>query len=318
MANEILQLVRTAQKTAAAPAPEKKEAAAPAKEPEKNVATPAPEKKEAAAPAAPEKKEAAAPAPEKKDTPAPETKEAGGLNMELTTDVMAKIAALIMSTEEGAKMAEDVMAKAAGAEAAQEAMAFLALQSELAEKQAAFEQGQADAQALIDQQIYMAGVKAAEDKQSKEFFFKLGQAAADASMADLMGGDTGAVGGDPAAGAGATGAPMMGGEGDMGAGDAEGEVTIEDVAAALESLVADGTLQPEEAQQIMAAVAGGGEGGEGGDAGAAAAPADAGAAAAAPAGEGEGAEAEEPKEAAAETAEKAATLLDAIRQLQKR
>ena len=73
----------------------------------------------------------------------------GGLNMELTSDVLAKIAAVMLATEEGTKLAETTLAKAAGAEAAEKTLAFLRAQNELAQKQAEYEAGQRDAAELI-------------------------------------------------------------------------------------------------------------------------------------------------------------------------
>lgn len=74
---------------------------------------------------------------------------AGGLNMELTSDVLAKIAAVMLATEEGTKLAETTLAKAAGAEAAEKTLAFLRAQNELAQKQAEYEAGQRDAAEII-------------------------------------------------------------------------------------------------------------------------------------------------------------------------
>ena len=274
LANDILSLVRSAQKTAAPVAPK--------------VEAP---------------KQAAAPAPVAPVTPAaaPVAEKGAGLQMELTTDVMAKIAALILSTEEGAALAEQVLEKAAGAQMAQETLAYLAAQAELAEKQAAFEAGQRDAQALIDSQIFEAGKQAAEKKAQEDRFFKLGQAAADASMSDLVGGGGAEGGGNP---------PEQGAAGDEGAAQVGGEeITAEDLAAALESLVADGSIKPEEAQAIMAQVTGE-EGAGAGDAGAGAPDATAGVASAndVPAGAGgaDQAPADESKEA---------SLLEVIRAL---
>ena len=73
----------------------------------------------------------------------------GGLNMELTSDVLAKIAAVMLATEEGTKLAETTLAKAAGAEAAEKTLAFLRAQNELAQKKAEYEAGQRDAAALL-------------------------------------------------------------------------------------------------------------------------------------------------------------------------
>lgn len=65
---------------------------------------------------------------------APEAKKAGALDMELTKDVLAKIAAVMLATEEGTKLAEETLAKAAGAEAAEKTIAFLSEQNRLAKE----------------------------------------------------------------------------------------------------------------------------------------------------------------------------------------
>lgn len=80
------------------------------------------------------------------------SKSAGALDMELTSDVLAKIAAVMLATEEGTKLAESLLSKAAGAEAAEKTLNFLRDQSDLAQKQAEFEAGQRDAIALIRKQ----------------------------------------------------------------------------------------------------------------------------------------------------------------------
>jgi len=212
--------------------------------------------KSAAAPVVPEVKVAAAPKVEKKSE--------GNLNMALTSDVMAKVAAIVLSTEEGVRVVEDILMKQAGVDAANQVFDFLASQSDLAEKQAAYEQGAADAQALIDQQIYEAGMQAGAKKAaSTELFRKLGQAAADASLegAGTVPGAEEAAGAMGGAAPGAEGAGAEGGE----------ELSIEDIAQALEALVSDGTLKPEEAEEVMQALAGGGD--EGGAGGAEGAPA---------------------------------------------
>lgn len=228
----------------------------------------------------------------------------GLLDLQLTTDVMAKLAALILSTEEGAQMAEQVLQKQAGAEMAKETLAFLAAQSEMAEKAAAWDAGQADAQALIDQQLVSHGAELQKQAEREAMLFKLGQANADASIGDMMGGAGGAD-------AGAAG-PAAGGA-DAGAEGGEGEISMEDLVAALQALVEEGSVKPEEAQQILEYVTSDGAGGA--DAGAGAADdADAGAAAggdAGGAGEADPAAAEAPVNGA----DKTASLLDAIRQL---
>lgn len=227
LANEIVSLIGDYQKAASAPV----------------VATPE-TKVAAAAVVAPK-----APAVEKK----------GGLDMVLTSDVMAKVAAIVLSTDEGVKVVEDILLKQAGAEAANKVFDFLAQQSELAEKQAEFDRGAADAQALIDRQIYEAGVKAGSaDRGNADMYFKLGQAAADASLegAGTVPGGAEAAGDMAApADAGADAGAEAGGE----------DLSIEDIAQALQSLVEDGTLQPEEAEQVIQALVGG-EGAEGAEA----------------------------------------------------
>jgi len=243
----------------------------------------------------------------KEDVKAKAAASTGGLTLQFDEEILKKIGEVMLSTEEGADMVQQQFAKAAGAEAANEILGYMAEQSEIAEKQAAYAAGQADAQALINQAIYEAGVKhgaatknAAEEKA---LFAKLGQATADASIEDLMGAGAGA-GGAPGADAGA-------GAVDAGAG-AEAEISPEELAQALQTLVQQGTLSEEEASQVLDYVMAA-EGGEGaaGAAGGAAAPAAA--PAPAPAAEVKDEKKEEPKEAQVVT--KAAALLDAIKQI---
>ena len=235
--------------------------------------------------AVPEKKASAAKVDIKPTAaPAVEAKKASqGPMLELTTDVLSKIAAMVLSTDEGANFVEDFMAKQAGAEAAKETLEFLAKQAELAEKQAAYEQGQADAEALINKAIYMAGMEAAQKQASAPVsqFAKLGQAMADASMSDLMGQMGGAPGAAGAEGAGAPPADMGAGappaDAGAGAAGAEGEISPEELQQALEALAQEGTITPEEAQQVMQYISSEGAGAPPADAGAGAPPADAGA-----------------------------------------
>ena len=263
--------------------------------------TMAEEKKEEGKKVMPSKKHEAGEtkAEEKKEE---EAKAASGLNLELDRDVLAKIAASLLSTEEGAQVVEAHLAKVAGAESAQEILHFMAAQSEAAEKQAAYEAGSADAQALINQMIYEEGLKAgqatktAADEQA--MFEKLGQEVADSSISDIMG--QGAAG-------------MPGAEGAAGAeGGAEGgEISSEELAQALEALVSEGTLKPEEAQQIMEYVA---QEEQGGAAAGGAMPPEAAGAEAAAEPEAKEPKKEEPKEASAPQT-KAANLLETIRKL---
>jgi len=242
---------------------------------------------------------------------ATEAKQADGLNLELTTDVLAKIAAHILSTTEGAEYVEGVLAKEAGAAECNEILSFLADQSDAAEKQSAFEAGSADAAALHEQAIYQQGVTdgaqaPVAEKQSafeagaadaaalhaqvvtkgekaddtgkqaeaeQQFYAKLGQAVADASISGLMGEAPGADmgggavppevlegGGDlpPEMGGEELGGEELGGE-ELGG---EGEVSPEELIAALEELVAEGTISEEEAAQVLEYIGSGGEGGE--------------------------------------------------------
>jgi len=228
LANEILALVHSVQKKAAAPA----QKAVPEKAvPEKAV----PEK---TAEAEKEAKCAGGKKPVKKAVP---EKTAGELNMELTTDVMAKIAAIVLSTEEGAAMTEAILTKQAGAAMANETLDFLAEQSELAERQAAYDAGVKDAEAAYIADIYNQGIE--DGRRNAVAMFKRGQAAVDEVM-------SGAGGGEKIA-------PEA-----LAAGDQVGEedITEEDVVEALNLLVAEGTLKPEEAEKVMAQLAGGAEG----------------------------------------------------------
>ena len=244
LCNEILQDIRNAQVSS-----KKAEAKA-------EVAKPAPVK---AAAAKVDVKPTVAPI-----APVADKKASEGPMLELTTEVLAKIASMVLSTDEGAEFVEGFMAKQAGAEAATETLNFLAKQAELAEKQAAYEQGQADAEALINQAIYQAGMNATKSAAVQTPFAKLGQAVADSSMSDLMGQMGGAGAGAGAPGAEGAGAPpmdpaAMGGAPE--AGGAEGEISPEELQSALEQLAQEGTITPEEAQQVMQYISQGGDAG---------------------------------------------------------
>lgn len=195
-------------------------------------------------------------------------KSATAVELELTTDILAKIAALILTTEEGVEFVEKTMAKAAGEEAALETLSFLAEQAELAEKAAAAEAGAQDAERIIQQLVSENNVinnaalakaagandaevliqnllaQAAVEKQAEEadFYTKLGQAVADSSIEDLL---TLADASTLA-------------QNNVGSVNAEtsdeDDITIEEVVNAIDALVQDGTLKPEEAQQILEAL----------------------------------------------------------------
>jgi hypothetical protein len=188
----------------------------------------------------------------------------------LTSEFLQKIGAILLSTEEGTDFVNQQLRKHAGAQKAEELMGFIYEQNAEAEKIAAMEQGSADANALIDQLTYQAGFSAgqathdapaekegekkegAEDKQDDpSLATKLGQEVAGASIEDLMGGAGGEMDVPPEA--------MMGGA-EMGGAEMGGEeeFTPEDVAAALEMLVQEGELDPQDAQAILDQIGAGG------------------------------------------------------------
>ena len=181
------------------------------------------------------------------------TKEAQTLNLELTRDVLAKLAAMLLTTEEGAAFVETTMAKMAGAEAADETFNFLAAQSEQAEKEAAYAQGVADAEELVKQAAYKAG-----------------QDAAQADIAGLMQGAGMEQGGDGAAvpaEAMQGGAPEGGELEQMAQGAGDQDLSEEEVAQIMEELVSQGVIDEQTAVQVLQELLAGGAGG-GADAGA--------------------------------------------------
>lgn len=92
---------------------------------------------------------------------------AGPSALELTQDVLAKIASTLLATEEGWNVVHDGLSKAAGAEAAHQTMAFLKQAAEQIQSEQAFAQGYNDADNLIKQAIYQQGVADAQ-KQAAE------------------------------------------------------------------------------------------------------------------------------------------------------
>jgi len=161
-------------------------------------------------------------------------KAAGALDMELTSDVLAKIAAVMLATEEGTKLAESVLAKAAGAEAAEKTLNFLREQNDLAEKQAEFNAGRQDAINLI--------LKQAQDAEAAE------------ALAAAGGGDDGGAGGDDG-------------------GIAEIADTLDAMVESGEITEDEADQVVVELAQALADGGGAGNAGDAGDAGAAAAPA---------------------------------------------
>lgn len=234
-----------------------------------------PAAKPAEKPATSEKGAAAKPVAETEE--AAKTAKTGGFDLELTSEFLQKIAAIILSTEEGTEFVDTQLRKHAGAEAARSLMSFIAEQNEEAEKLAAAQQGAADANALIDDLTYRAGFEAGHAGAAKSaaatqgamdaraiiaeslgqhqqgMATKLGQEVADASIADLMGQagpemavspeELEAAGGGMPEGA----MPEDGGE----------EFTEEDIVGALEMLVEEGELDPQDAQAILDNISGG-------------------------------------------------------------
>ena len=264
MANDLLGAVKKLQdnmdKKAAAPAAVKKA--------DESIAKPTDGKPEGSKDKS-EPENAKAPAPEKKPEIAKsedttKTKEAGQL--ELTQDVLAKIASCILSSEEGWKYAETALTKAAGAEAARTTIKTLQKQAEDYEKQAAYEQGKADADYMKKQAeaerlyakgasdaVNMANMVLQKEAQLRAVgmtdaqLVKLGQAIADESME----------------GAGAPGAEQaMAGMEAPAEGGGDG-ISTEELAQALAELVQEGKCSPEDAQAVMEYIqsAGGGQGG---------------------------------------------------------
>lgn len=93
---------------------------------------------------------------------------AGPSALELTQDVLAKIASTLLATEEGWNVVHDGLSKAAGAEAAHQTMDFLKQAAEKIQAEQAFAQGYHDADNLIKQAIYQQGVADAQKQAAKQ------------------------------------------------------------------------------------------------------------------------------------------------------
>ena len=190
--------------------------------------------------------------------------------VELTQDVLSKIASVILATEDGVKFAEAALTKAAGAEAAHETFEFL-------QKQAAYAQGSADADAMIADLV--AQDQAVKQAQAREYatgqndavqLIKLAVAKAQANRAIISAGLLTKLGQEVADesigdGAGAPGADAGGVPPEMGSAPLDEEISPEELEQALAELVQEGQLTPEAAQAIVQAIQqaeqGGGEGG---------------------------------------------------------
>ena len=182
-----------------------------------------------------------------------EMKAASGADrLELDNEILRKIGAYVLATEEGVDMVRSKLEKEAGSEAAESLINYFN------EKTAAEEYsiGQATAQELVHQAIYGSGVeaglatgtqlmqKAASGtlNQDDVELIKLGQAIADQSAADLAGAMGGEAGPEPEAGGEAGPEPEA---------DDDEEISIDDLAAALEQLVQSGVIQPDDVQKIL-------------------------------------------------------------------
>lgn len=249
----------------------------------------------------------AAPAASKTRTPAPKVptadreKVATGFNLQLTQDVLAKMAAYALATEEGVQFMEAMLSKQAGAAAAAEMLDFITDQNDTLDKQAAFQQGAEDTELLLadygeKQAAFDAGGDAAEQllstyaqqvnaqrsgrvntvgaaiktalhKKGKDdltqAYYKLGQDVADASIDAGLGGEL-MEDPDPEMMPPAM-VPGQEGEEDMGEfGEEGGEEEGEELLAALEQLLADGTIDESDLEEILSTLmAGGADGDEG-------------------------------------------------------
>jgi hypothetical protein len=203
-----------------------------------------------------------------KEASTEESKEAAeGQEIELTQEVLAKIACTILSTEEGVDFTEQLLQKEAGAQVARDTMAFLEKQAEDVEKQAAYDQGAAHADTLINEAF-----KQAEEDREREVFnagrdsvLKEAQAYANAdgeidykalgasvaeqavkrAQAEMMGIDPAAM--DSGIGADEALAGMAG-EG------ADDDIAPEELEQALALMVQSGELSPEEVEAIMSQI----------------------------------------------------------------
>ena len=227
---------------------------------------------------------------------------------EMTQDVLAKIASVILETEDGIKFAELALTKAAGAEAARETFNFL-------QKQAAHAQGAADAEALIAQQVQL--------QKNAEAEYYQGAADAEALIATMAKKGMAAGAPVPAVNSKIAQLKKLAQEiADESAGDAVGamesmpqdqEIGPDELVQALEELVQEGQIQPEAAQALLQALSSGDAGGAedetgvagGGDAGGAPGGAEEGGAAAEPAPQApaEEEQAKDKKEAATKNAQ---------------
>jgi len=183
-------------------------------------------------------------------------KAANVLNMELTTEVLAKIAAIVCSTEDGAAFVQAKLDAAMGAEKTAMINGYMDNQA------VAYNEKMAQAQAEYD-----AGVKYAE-ALINDPMFKLGQQMGMESLGMSPEGmpPAGPEGMPPA---GPEGMPPEGGlppeaiaePGMPGEGGAGEDITPEDIIAALQEMVSSGEIDEQTATQLVGEIMGGGEAG---------------------------------------------------------
>ena len=187
-----------------------------------------------------EAKKAAAPAPAKKaaaPAPAPAKKEAAPTDdIVLTNSVMAKIAAVVLSRQEGRELVQRFLAEAAGEDFAKQAMDTMGLVGRQANEMSEFEKGAQDAAAMLGDMEEAQGAQDAE------------QALADAGDAEEAAGDADAEAALAGAGAGDEVADAGGGE--EAAGEDEG-FTDEEVLEAIQEMVEDGEITEDQAAQLL-------------------------------------------------------------------
>lgn len=188
-----------------------------------------------------------------KDKSEPEKRAEDGNSIELTTDVLSKIASVILSTEEGIAFTEQQLTKAAGAEAAVETMQFL-------QKQAAYEAGAADAEAMI-YNLYMQ--KQAEEQYAAEqarYAGQMGYTEADLEKAaQAMADEILATAGEEDAGGLGTGEEGGDVMGDIADGGDLGDISPEELQQAIAMMVSEGSLDEATASAILEALGAGGE-----------------------------------------------------------
>ena len=180
-----------------------------------------------------EAKKAAAPAPAKKEA-------APSDDIVLTNSVMAKIAAVVLSRQEGREMVQRFLAEAAGEDFAKQAMNTMGLVGRQANEMSEFEKGAQDAAAMLGDMEEEQGAQDAE------------AALADAGAAD------------EAAGAADAEAALAGaGEGGMDEEGGDDGFTDEEILETIQEMVEDGEITEDQAAQLLeGADVSEGEGGE--------------------------------------------------------